>query len=1229
MKIKIFLISLLLLSGISSLQAQFVQDFECFSLPCTDANCRRPSCWNQSWGAMCIREQTIGVLVPRSGSYTFRGSFTLQPYAQVMSPVHTATTANQFSFYFAKDSSGSAACATVQFHVGIIRWPQGDTTWLEQNITATTKWQYKTYNYPFVGPQRILLFSPTGFNHQCPWAIDSIASSVDLNGDGSGMPEITIAQISGSDSNCLPETKIFRTTKKLNPSTPLNVKWRVNGVVVQNGPDTTFSSASLCGNDVVDAVLTGYNPCAGNNTTLMYDTSNAITIKPCKRILVQNVTPDEVCQGGTINIPYVRSANCEFPVGITFQAQMANNKSFTSPIVLGSGASPIVATISTSTPAGKYYIRVLGSDGTISKNLDSIVVNALPNADAGLNVSVCSGKQVTLTATGGTSYAWNNGVIQGVPFTPVSTTLYTVTVTDAKGCAKTDTVRVTVNSNPTADAGPNQSGCLGSEITLTATGGGTYIWSGGISQGVPFTITGTTTYIVTVTNAFGCTATDDVLVTALPLPAVDAGTDISIPYGTSTTLNATASHVSYLWSPADSLINANIEDPQTKILRGSVIFTLEVADSTTGCKNSDQVTVTVTGGPLYVIAQANFTSVCLGNSVQLNALGGGGSGMYTYSWTSVPAGFTSNQMDPSVNPIANTSYIVEIHDGFTSQKDTIDITVFPLPSANAGNDTAICSGQPITLTATGGVTYVWSNGVTQGVSFVPLNTQSYTVTVTDANGCKNHTSVTVTVHPLPAANAGTDQDICRNDTATLSASGGVSYVWSNGATTAVIKVSPAFTTMYTVTVTNANNCSNTDNVTVNIRPPANADAGPNDTICLGEVGSLNASGGVSFYWNTGSTFPNPLFSPMITTMYYVTVTNSYGCTGYDSAAIVVNPLPTVYAGADTIVNYYSPAYLHGTAGGASGIYSYLWTPVSLVLNSTAINSLTVFLTAPQIFAFKVTDALTGCYSEDNMRVNIQERLVVIVSPDVRYTLNIDTAVCLNDSITLFGKAFGGSGEYVFTWTSNPPGTIGSLANITVSPKTETFYYLQVYDSVRNYTVIDTILVKVRPVPVAIAGNDTSAFEREEIRLYAEGGKSYVWTPSDLVVDDPTSQTPLVKTDKDVYFVVKAFNEYGCYSKDSTLLTVKFFEIFVPEAFTPNGDGNNDVAFVETKGIVSIDFKVYNRWGENVFETKDPKVGWDGSYKGKIQHTQTFGWTLKAVDFKGKEYEMKGTITIFR
>lgn len=233
--------------------------------------------------------------------------------------------------------------------------------------------------------------------------------------------------------------------------------------------------------------------------------------------------------------------------------------------------------------------------------------------NAGLDQTICAGQSVTLTATGATTYTWNNWVVNNVAFTPNITKTYTVNGTDANGCKGSDQVVVTVNQ-PLINAGADQTICTGQQATLIATGATSYTWTSGITNSTPFTPTATQTYSVSGTDVNGCSGTDAVTVTLVAQPTVNAGQNISVCAGDSVQLNATGA-ATYTWSSGTQ--NGGYFTPAAS-------QTLQVIGSAGGtCTDTDDLQITVNQG------SASTQNISGLNSLTLNGQTFTTSGTYT------------------------------------------------------------------------------------------------------------------------------------------------------------------------------------------------------------------------------------------------------------------------------------------------------------------------------------------------------------------------------------------------------------------------------------------------------------------------------------------------------------------------------------------------------------------------------------------------------------------------
>lgn len=334
-----------------------------------------------------------------------------------------------------------------------------------------------------------------------------------------------------------------------------------------------------------------------------------------------------------------------------------------------SQSSPISSvTQNISTPGTYTIVSVTDATGCTNAGTGSATINVFPDpvVNAGTDLTVCEGDEITLSGSGADSYVWTNGVQDGVPFIINNTTSYSVTGTDVNGCTDSDIVVVTVNPAPTVDAGSDFIVCPGAEITLSASGTDSYVWDNGVQDGVAFTITATTTYTVTGTDASGCEGTDQITVTA-ETPSVDAGADVSVCEGEEVTLSASGADT-YVW-------DNGIQDGVSFTPTATTTYTVTGTDAN-GCEGTDQVTVSVNENPTVTLAA--FEDVC-DNAENPIVLTGGTPAGGTYSGTGVNAG----SFDPSVagEGTHTITYIYETPEGCTGVA-TETITVEDCPNVS-------------------------------------------------------------------------------------------------------------------------------------------------------------------------------------------------------------------------------------------------------------------------------------------------------------------------------------------------------------------------------------------------------------------------------------------------------------------------------------------------------------------------------------------------------------------
>ena len=550
--------------------------------------------------------------------------------------------------------------------------------------------------------------------------------------------------------------------------------------------------------------------------------------------------------------------------------------------------------------------------------------------------------------------------------------------------------------------------------------------------------------------------------------------------------------------------------------------------------------------------------------------------------------------------------------------------------------------------------YLWDFGernVQTPTSTNPTPTHTYSDTgtytlklkVTSSGGCQDSTTALVRVYPgfVPDFNV---QGTCYINTynfidATTTAYGVVnSWRWDLGDLTSTADTSTRkdtawkYNTPQSVQVrlitSNSKGCIDTIVKTVNILDKPIVNLAFRDTlICSIDTLRLNATvGNGSVTWvpdrtasmgrMSGNNTPNPLVYPVDTTRYVVTV-NDNGCINTDTVTVNVLDFIDVELGLDTSICRTDQFRLSPV----SDALSYQWTTSTGV----PITGNTKYpLVQPLVSTtYYVTANLGYCQDRDSV--------FVLVAPYPQAIVRTDTTICFGDRVQLSGNIIGAA----FAWSPTSSMINANTLFPIAGPSRTTQYVLTAIDTLGcDKPFSDTVTIFVTPPVNAYAGRDTFVVAGRPVQLAASGGTSYLWRPT-TGLNDPTTDAPIAtlpETIDSIRYIARVTGPGGCFAEDDVLVRVFKTgpDLFVPSAFTPNGDGRNDIIRPVGVGIAQLQhFRVYNRWGQLLFSTAQFGKGWDGTYGGVKQPSGTYVYEAIGTDQLGNRVYKKGTLVLIR
>jgi gliding motility-associated-like protein len=898
--------------------------------------------------------------------------------------------------------------------------------------------------------------------------------------------------------------------------------------------------------------------------------------------------------------------------------------------------------------SGSYFVTV--TDTTGCELMDSVTINeptALAINVLNLTNVNCNGQNtgsITIEALGGTlpyTYNWSNNLTT----TSISNLMagsYTVTVSDSNNCNEMLTLNINEPSPMTIDTMDvihiDCNGGLTGSATFFANGGVApydYIWS---NNDLDSTITnvGAGTYTITVTDVNNCSMIDSVIINE-PNPiaisiqnimhvncagAASGSASVSVTGGTTP--------YSYLWS------NNSTTNSISNVNTGLYIVTITDANN---C--SDTLHVNILQNATVTIGNIDTTHIlCHGaNTGGYIITPNGGTAPYSYTWSTNPAIDTFNTIT-GLNAGIYTITITDASGCVIAQTLTLTEPI-AITSTTSGQNLNCANAQTgaANVIASGGTSpynYSWNTSSSNSPTISNMGAGLHIVTITDLNGCMHIDTAIITAPPAINIVITTTPVSCaggNNGTATATVTGGVggfTYLWNSfqiGQTATGLIAGQQI-----LVVTDANGCQETDTVNIGTVPsltlgsivtqPVSCNGGSDGTATI-QVGGGTAP--YNFNWNTTPIQTTPTATNLAQGTYNVSITDANGCTVPPVTVVIGEPTPLTL---DTILvahplcNGGNNGLIQVSASGGTANYLYNWSngnTGSIVLDLTA-NTYTVI----------ATDA-NGCNA--SMDITLTEPLPLSVQ-----TVSTPTSCFGSEDGTIsITAAIGGTSPYTYSINGN----ISQSISVTSSGLTGGIYTLTLED-MNGCTLQESVEVGEPDELFLDLGQDLDIILGEVIGLHATTNVdssllNYTWIAQDSSISCLDCPSPMIYPINSQNYTVSITDTNGCTTSDEIFIRViKERRVFIPNIFSPNGDGYNDELIVYGgTGVEEIlQFKVFNRWGEMIhsadnFAPNSVAHGWDGRQNGVLLAPSVFVYMVEVRFSDGLTHIYKGGITLFK
>ncbi len=1021
-----------------------------------------------------------------------------------------------------------------------------------------------------------------------------------------------IGSISGLTTVCPNQTGV--TYSVTNAAT--NYTWTVPaGASITSAPTNSNAITVSFGAIAGSITVVGTTACGSATSIVVVNTSATPSL-----VMPANAT---VCPNSTITLGVSGGSTYTWsPAG---SLSSANGNTVTS--------TPTVTTI--------YTVTSLACGSPVTGTVEIVVSGAAPNLGVmqGLFI-LCpdqkTGQTYSVINVPGATYNWTTPLGSTITSTPTNSNSITInfgastgsiiaTATTACGSA-TSIATVVFPNSPTITVSPNTAICPTNSVTLSAGGAVSFTWNPGgiVSQTISVSPSSTTIYTVTGFNNV-CTNTNTVQVTANANPTITISPNATICPSASATLAASGA-TTYTWSNSGSLSSAN----------GGTVSATPVATTTYvvtgsgvgGCQATNTVVVTLNANPT-IVAPASAT-ICPGISAILTA-----SGANTYTWTNAATLNTPNGATVIASPTANTNYTIT---GASAAgcigTATTSIVMGGTLTVNVSPNFTVCPNTAHTFTASGVATsYTWTPNVflntNSGGTVISTPSITTTYTVDGASGaCTGSNTVSIivqnTVVVTASANSAT---ICPLKSATLTAIGATSYAWSpaitlNSSSGSSVIATPPSSTTYTV-IGSTGTCTNSALVVITVTTTPVLTISTSPSICAGGLAALSVSGSNTYTWSPAAGLnttsgANVNANPNTTTTYSVNSTSLLGCTSSTIVSVNVTPIPslTLTSNPSTICSGSTTAL--AAFGSSTGTYA--WSPSASLSSANGANVTASPVNSTTYTVIGSNGINPVCSSSKTIAVNVLPIIIVKTATT--------QAVCLGNSVIL--EAHGGN---TYQW-SPATGVTNVFDSITSAIPNASGIYTVTVSNNGLCPRTGVVQVTILPLPSVNAGKDSTINIDEEIVLVGTsnvpvGYFGFLPLPDGIPLNCNLCPKVTVHPLENTCYVIQAQDQFtGCKNWDTVCITItKDWNIYIPNAFTPNGDIDNEYFIPKGYGLAKINLTIFDRWGAQIFKENETKLGWDGSHKGKLCQEGVYIYQVEATSLGGNKFRKTGHVTL--